>query len=401
MTDNRVFLKKFILAVCQAFQLLSRRIHLHQQRVTIISLNLAARLKLSQAEKTTLFYAGMMHDIGLFLTTHKTDVINFDTSEYVIHCEEAYSMLNRMELLRDAAIPIRYHHDNWAGPNQSGLAGDKIPFLSQIIHIADRTEVLINADKDPSEQSQEIIDKISGYSGTWFNPQLVECFKEIAGDKVFWLAITPEFTANFLDEFAPEDDRKVTLDNMVAVASIFAQIVDYKSHHTKGHSVQVTAMALKIGIAMHWAKDNLKRLWAAALLHDLGKLAIPNELLDKAEALTPQEYAIIKRHPYFGYVLLNAIPGFDEIAEWTLYHHEQLNGKGYPFGVDMDNISQGARIIAVADKFTAMTEDRAYHKKMPTEKAIQILEEDAKKNAIDKRILEVLKKIVGKEESIK
>ncbi|MFH1228607.1 MAG: HD domain-containing phosphohydrolase [Planctomycetota bacterium] len=395
-TDTTVFLKRFVLAVCQAFELLSRRIHLHQQRVTVICLNLANRLQLTQSDKTTLFYAGLMHDMGLFLTTREVNTLKFDNDEFTAHCEEAYSMLNRIELLRDAAIPIRYHHDNWAGPNKSGLLKEKIPLLSQIIHLADRLEVLIQDDKDMAEQSQAIIDKVCGYSGSWFNPQLVECLKEIAGEKMFWLSLTPEFTSNFLNEFAPEDKRKATLDNMVEVASVFAQIVDYKSHHTKGHSVQVTAMSLKIGIALRWPKDGLKRLWAAALLHDLGKLAVPNELLDKTEALTPQEYAIIKRHPYFGYVILSSIPGFDDIAEWTLYHHENLNGKGYPFGVSMNDIPQGARIIAVADKFTALTENRSYRKQMSSERAIQILEEEVTRNAIDKNILEVLKKIINK-----
>lgn len=396
---TNVFLKKFVLAVCKAFELLSKRIHLHQQRVTITALNLANRLNLSPADRTTLFYAGLMHDIGIFLATRKIDVLNFDCEDVLPHCEEAYSMLNRIELLRDAALPIRHHHDRWTGPNESGLVKDKIPLLSQILFLADRMEVLIRYDKDPAAQSTEILNKIKHHNGTWFNPQLVDTLLELAGEKVFWLTLTPEFTDSFLNEFAPEDTRKVTLDNMIEVASVFAQIVDYKSHHTKGHSVAVTSLSLKIGIAMRWSKTDLKRLWAAALLHDLGKLAIPDELLEKAGALTPQEYEIIKRHPYFGYVILNAIPAFDEIAEWTLFHHEHLNGKGYPFGVDMDNIPQGARIIAVADKYTALTEERAYHKRASTEKALQVLEEEARQNAIDKKILEVLKRVIGKKEA--
>ncbi|MBI4712881.1 MAG: HD domain-containing protein [Planctomycetes bacterium] len=393
---TNVFLKKFVLAVCQAFELLSRRIHLHQQRVTIICLNLANRLKLSPANKTTLFYAGLMHDIGIFLARRKIDILNFDCEDILPHCEEAYSMLNRIELLCDAAVPIRYHHDNWSGPNESGLAKDKIPLLSQIIRLADRMEVLIRDDKGPAAQSTEILNKIKHHRGTWFNPQLVDALLELTGERVFWLTLTPEFTDSFLNEFAPEDTRKVTLDNMIEVASVFAQIVDYKSHYTKGHSVAVTSLSLKIGIAMRWSKSDLKRLWAAALLHDLGKLAIPNELLEKSGALTPQEYEIIKRHPYFGYVILNAIPAFDEIAEWTLFHHEHLNGKGYPFGVDTDNIPQGARIIAVADKYTALTEERTYHKRTSPEKALQVLEEEARQNVIDKKILDVLKNIVRK-----
>lgn len=397
MSDtSNVFLKKFIIAVCQSLEAVNRRIHLHQQRVTIISLNLANKLNLNLTDKTTLFYAGLLHDIGLFLTKDEPHIIDFNCSNNLPHCEQAYEMFNRLELLKAASVLIRYHHDHWQGPNESGLIKDKIPFLSQILHLADRFEVLILDNKPIMEQSEEIIKKITQHSGTWFNPDLVETLKQITQEKLFWLSLSSEFTSNLLNEFAPTDERETTFDNMIEVASIFAQIVDYKSQHTKNHSVQVTALALKIAMLMHWSKTDLKRLWAAALLHDLGKLSIQDELIDKAGSLTDNEYTIMKMHPYFGYLILSAIPEFDEIARWSLFHHEYLDGKGYPFGVDGDNIPQGARIIAVADKFTALTENRSYRKKLSNEEALKILENDAKQNRIDKKILDVLKIILEK-----
>lgn len=393
---SNIFLKKFMLAVCGVLERLNRRIHLHQQRVTIICLNLADKLKLSHTDKTLLFYASLMHDIGVFLTKDPLDILNFECLNFLPHCEAAYPLFNRIELLKDAALPIRYHHDNWSGPNPSGFTKDEIPLLSQIIHLADRLEVLLPDSEKAPKNTAEIINKISHYSGKCFKPELVEHLEKISKERVFWLTLTSEFTGAILNEFAPEDPRKATLDNMVEMASIFAQIVDYKSHQTKDHSVRVSSLALQIGIALKWKKDNLKRLWAAALLHDLGKLSIPDELLEKTSALTPNEYTIMKTHPYFGYLILNTIPGYDEIAEWSLYHHEHLNGKGYPFGVDTSQISTGARILAVADKFTALTEDRPYHKKVTDNEAIGILEEDARQNIIDKDILKALKNIIRK-----
>ena len=384
------------MAVCQSFETINRRIHLHQQRVTIIALNLANKLESPLSDKTTLFYAGLLHDIGLFLTKDQPDILDFNCSNVQSHCELAYEMMNRLALLQGASILIRHHHDHWAGPNESGLVKDKIPFLSQIIHLADRFEVLIQDDKPIIQQSEEIMNRIIQQNEIWFNPELVECLKQITRERLFWLSLTSEFTSNLLNEFAPTDERKATFDNMIEVASVFAQIVDYKSQHTKNHSVQVTALSLKIAMLLHWSKTDLKRLWAAALLHDLGKLSIQDELLDKTSSLTNNEYTIMKMHPYFGYLILSAIPEFDEIARWSLFHHEYLDGKGYPFGVDGDNIPQGARIIAVADKFTALTEDRPYRKKLFNEEALKILEEDARQNRIDKKILDVLKTIIEK-----
>ncbi|MDI6732914.1 MAG: HD domain-containing protein [Planctomycetota bacterium] len=394
-----VFVKKFILALSLAFELLSKRIYQHQQRTTIIALNLANELELSHPDLTNLFYAGLLHDIGTFSSPDRMGLMKFDYSDILYaqsQSESDYNMLSRIDLLKDTAEIIRYHHYHWSGPNQNGMIKDAIPLLSQIIHLADRMELLIDESKDILEQIEPVINKIKQYSSSWFNPMLVEKLQEATRHKIFWVNLTAEFTDKVLEGFAPEDQRKITINSIIEVAYIFAQIVDYKSHHTKSHSIRVSDVAVKLGEALRWTGDDLKRLTVAALLHDLGKLSVPDEILDKQEALTKQEYAIIKRHPYFSYIILNSIPNFDELAEWALFHHENIGGNGYPLGVNAENIPPGARIISVADKFSAMTEDRPYHKRLSKEEAIKVLEKEAKRGMIDKKVVDVLKRISHK-----
>ncbi|MEK7309377.1 MAG: HD domain-containing phosphohydrolase [Planctomycetota bacterium] len=395
MSDGQApFIKTFIMSLSQAFGLLNRRIGKHHQRVTHICLNLARTLDLSNEDSTTLFYAGLLHDIGAFSSKDKLEIMDFDCPNCYQHCETGFRMLQKSELLRPVAEPIHYHHDKYSGPNPSGLVKDEIPLLSQIIYISDRFEVIIRDDKDIIPQSEQIINKIIQCKGTWFNPRLVDALQEISRSRIFWVGLMPEFVDDILNEFAPQDDRKLTIDNMVEMAYIFAQVVDCKSHFTKLHSVQVAETAIKIGKALGWSKTELKHLLIAGLLHDLGKLATPDEILDKPSALTSNEYDIIKMHPYFTYLILNSIPGFDEVAQWAIYHHERLDGKGYPLEVDADNIPQGARIIAVADRFIALTEDRPYRKKMPVSESIKILNDDVKNSFIDGKILDVLKAVI-------
>ena len=395
MSDGQApFIKTFIMSLSQAFGLLNRRIGKHHQRVTHICLNLARTLDLSNEDSTTLFYAGLLHDIGAFSSKDKLEIMDFDYPNCYQHCETGFRMLQKSELLRPVAEPIHYHHDKYSGPNPSGLVKDEIPLLSQIIYVSDRFEVLIRDDKDIIPQSEQIINKIIQCKGTWFNPRLVDALQEISRSRIFWVGLMPEFVDDILNEFAPQDDRKLTIDNMVEMAYIFAQVVDCKSHFTKLHSVQVAETAIKIGKALGWSKTELKHLLIAGLLHDLGKLATPDEILDKPSALTSNEYDIIKMHPYFTYLILNSIPGFDEVAQWAIYHHERLDGQGYPLEVDADNIPQGARIIAVADRFIALTEDRPYRKKMPVSESIKILNDDVKNSFIDGKILDVLKAVI-------
>ncbi|MBI5778942.1 MAG: HD domain-containing protein [Planctomycetes bacterium] len=388
------FVKTFIMSLSHALGLINRRIGKHHQRVTHICLNLARDLDLSTEDTTTLFYAGLLHDIGAFSAKDKLEIMEFDCPNCYQHCESGFQILQKSELMRPIADSIRFHHDKYFGPNPSGLSQDEIPLLSQIIHISDRFEVLIKDDKDILPQSSQIINKIAQGQGTWFNSKLVESLQEITASKIFWIGLMPEFVDDILNEFSPQDDRKMTVDNMVDMAYIFAQVVDYKSHFTRLHSVQVAETAIKIGKSMGWSKTELKYLLIAGLLHDLGKLAIPDEILEKPAALTPNEYDIIKMHPYFTYLTLSSIPGFDEVAQWAIYHHERLDGKGYPLEVDADNIPQGARIIAVADRFTALTEDRPYRRKIPIPEALRILNGDVKNKIIDEKIMDILKAIV-------
>lgn len=395
MSDGQApFIKTFIMSLSQALGLINRRISKHHQRVTHICLNLARALDLNNEDSTTLFYAGLLHDIGAFSSKDKLEIMEFDCPNCYQHCEDGFQILRKSEILRPIADSIRYHHDKYSGPNPSGLSQDEIPLLSQIIHISDRFEVLIKDDKDILPQSSQIVNKIVQCKGTWFSPKLVEALQEISRSKIFWIGLMPEFVDDILNEFAPQDDRTLAIDNMVDMAYIFAQMVDYKSHYTRIHSVQVAETAIKIGKAMGWSKMELKHLLIAGLLHDLGKLAIPDEILEKPAALTPNEYDIIKMHPYFTYLILSSIPGFDEVAQWTISHHERLDGKGYPMEVDADNIPQGARIISVADRFVALTEDRPYRKKLPIPEALRILRDDVRNKYIDEKILDVLKAVI-------
>ena len=128
----------------------------------------------------------------------------------------------------------------------------------------------------------------------------------------------------------------------------------------------------------------------AGLLHDLGKLAIPNEILEKPEKLTEEEYLLIKQHTYYTYRILQGIDNFEKIAQWAAYHHETLDGTGYPFRISEDSLSLGSKILAVADVFTALTEDRPYRESLSEEKVKDIMGKMAKYRRLDKQIIDLL-----------
>lgn len=138
--------------------------------------------------------------------------------------------------------------------------------------------------------------------------------------------------------------------------------LEEKDDYTKGHCERVTEYSLAIARRMGLNEEELLSLEFAGLLHDIGKVGIPNEIINKKGRLTNEEYDMIKKHPVIGYDLLKEMPFLDSCNRILLQHHERMDGKGYPYGLESDNIDKLAKILAVADAFDAMTTLRPYRK---------------------------------------
>ncbi|MDR3542973.1 MAG: HD domain-containing phosphohydrolase [Desulfosporosinus sp.] len=159
----------------------------------------------------------------------------------------------------------------------------------------------------------------------------------------------------------------------------FARAIEAKDTYTVGHSERVATMAVKLGHHMLLPERQIYNLKIAALLHDIGKIGICEDILNKDSRLTPEEYDNIKQHPRIGVKILQPLQMVEEVLAGIHYHHERYDGKGYPAGVQGDQIPLFARIIAVADAFDAITSDRAYKKGSNISTAVQKIEENMNK----------------------
>jgi diguanylate cyclase (GGDEF)-like protein len=155
-------------------------------------------------------------------------------------------------------------------------------------------------------------------------------------------------------------------------AASLAKAVDARDAYTGSHSQRVGELAARIAQRLDAEPELIELIRLAGSLHDLGKLAIPEEILRKPAPLTDAERMVLERHPQIGYRMLESL-GVDPVADWVLYHHERWDGAGYPDGRSGEQIPLGARIIFVADAFDAMTTDRVYRRKLTVEAALEEL----------------------------
>jgi len=155
---------------------------------------------------------------------------------------------------------------------------------------------------------------------------------------------------------------------------IMADIIEARDPYTGGHVWRVSQYAKLLAIKIGLPEEEVIRISIAAYLHDLGKVGIPDDILQKAEALTDAEYAIMKTHPSIGSKLLSGHPLAGLVSSAANDHHERIDGRGYPNGLRGEQLSLIARIVSIADAFDAMTSTRPYRKGMPVDVALDILE---------------------------
>ena len=166
-------------------------------------------------------------------------------------------------------------------------------------------------------------------------------------------------------------DYKVMLQNDIVQSFITA--LEFHDHYTKGHSESVASYSVQIGKSLDLDEKQLDDLYWAAVMHDIGKIIIPSEILNKKDKLSDSEYKIIKEHSQIGYEIVSQSDTLKDISEYILYHHERWDGKGYPKGLKEDEIPLLSQIISVADSWHAMTSQRVYKKQLTKEEAIDEL----------------------------
>ncbi len=281
--------------------------------------------------------------------------------------------------------------EHWDGKGQArGLKGKAIPLYSRIALLAQVADVF-HQNAGPKAALAEVLD----HAGSWFDPELVRVFETVQASPGFWecvaapdletllFALEPAMATNLVDE-----------DYLDDIAAAFGEVVDAKSPYTSGHSGRVAQYAAKMAERLDYPVEKRRWLVRGALLHDIGKLGVSNTILDKPGKLDEAEWVVMRGHAMHTQEILGRIAAFEDMAPISAAHHERLDGKGYPHGLDERAISLETRIISVCDFYDALTADRPYRKAISPQKALEIMAEEVD-IAIDRRCFDALAAVVA------
>ncbi|MGA2217213.1 MAG: HD domain-containing phosphohydrolase [Terracidiphilus sp.] len=300
-----------------------------------------------------------------------------------LRCGRGASIVRKIGLNEDTALAVRALDEHWDGsgyPDRS--KGNAIPLLSRVIAVAQHLDVFA-IEFGPATAMQILRER----SGTWFDPDVVKAAESLNRHDRLWMHCLPNSgrTSTLSEpsarsavlELAPNQSARPSPSDIDSICEAFAEVVDAKSHFTFSHSIGVTQIAATLGTAMGLNHERRQLLHRAALLHDLGKLRVPNSILDKPGALDPDEWAIMREHPALTSAILGRVKQFRELAHIAGAHHEKLDGSGYPNGLRGEALPLEARILTVADMYGAITEDRPYRKGFSPDQAMEILRREA------------------------
>ena len=302
-------------------------------------------------------------------------------------CEAAGRLAQRLGMTDGVREGLAHLVTRWDGKGVPAVAGDAIAINGRVGHFVYFAEILHR------QVGRDVLAEMIRRRRGEFDPAIVEAFLRIAPDLL--AEIEPESVWDAALAAEPEPRSELPDSRLDDVAMTFADFTDLKSPFTLGHSTGVASLAKAAARHMNLADEAVTELHRAGLLHDLGRVSVPNGIWEKRGPLTASNWERVRLHSYYTERVLSVSPALQPIALLAGMHHERLNGSGYHRGVPAAVIHISARILAAADAYQAMKEERPYRGPIPAPQAAANLSADVKSGRLDREAVEAVLEAAG------
>lgn len=370
-----VTLKQMILIIHRTINSVDIRLYNHGQKVAYIMMNLLKTDgSYSEEEMLDICALSVFHDIGAYKVAERDKLAQIDTVAPLDHAVYGALFIKYFSpLSRLYKIVLAHHFSNKYYENKNIVVISKEGLL---LNFADYIDRVFTNKKD---LTREDIENTKEY----YLREHVDLF--LKADEKFNI-ISKLKDGSYEQELHCFLESKVlTREEVIAYSKMLAYSIDFRSEATVKHTILVEAISYQIGKLAGLGEETLIQIKVASVLHDVGKIAIPVEILEKPGKLTQQEFEIMKNHSKIGYNILSDL-NIDDIRNIAALHHEKMDGTGYPFGFKGEELTIEARIVAIGDIISALFGARSYKEEFNKDKIIKILEGMMRSNKIDSDI---------------
>lgn len=367
--------------VNSAYERFDKDACLHSLQVAYLTLKICKNLDIDEDTKNSLVIAAYFHDFSAEKTNMCDSLDKYEKGNAVKeHCILGYLLFKFLLPKSDICKFILYHHNTY---DVDYIINDiENPLESNIIKLADDISIYNIFNRQASVN--DVIDFLNERS-YMYNPNYLNRFLDTNAKMAIENVLNESYKENFWKEVDLLNYKVITIEDIILC---LAFIIDCKCDITNFHSLSVSNTSCMLGKYFNLSENEYYNLKIGSLLHDIGKIAIPNEILKKEGPLTKAEFEIMKQHVVYTYEILSNLK-HEHILNIASNHHEKLNGKGYPRG--LSDLTLSEKIVAVADIFVALIQKRSYKDGFSKDKVIEILSNCANKGEIDR---EVVKKVI-------
>jgi len=377
MKENfEVTLKQMILIIHRTINSVDKRLLNHGEQVAYIMLNLLkAEGSYSDEEILEICAVSIFHDIGAYKVAERDKLVEIDTVDPFDHAVYGALFIKYFSPLSDLYNVVLTHHFTFKY------------FENKQMNVICKEGLLLNfadyIDRVYLNKNALTKDYIKDHQGNYLKEH-IELFVE--ADRKFDF-ISKLLNGSYQKELESFFETKIlTREEVLSYSKMLAYSIDFRSESTVKHTILVEAISYQIGKLYGLDEEKLIKIKVASVLHDIGKIGIPVEILEKPGKLTNEEFEIMKSHSIIGYNILSDL-NIDDIRDIGTLHHEKLDGTGYPFGLKGEELKVEIRIMVIGDIVSALLGARSYKEEFNKDKIIKILENMVDMNKIDSKIV--------------
>jgi len=347
---------------------------------------MARELGMDMEEIRAVTTCALFHDNALTEYIQSEKPHGGNKESFRLHCEYGQRNIEALPFKSDVKGLVLYHHEQADGSGLFGKREGEFPVGAGLIAIADMIDAHHHLQRVSLESLPSLQKEINEHSGKRYTKSAAEAMLAIL-DSDTLLSLSDENINETATRMLPVWHMELEDEALIRLADLVARIIDYKSVFTRKHSVQIANRAWLMGGYYGFDPTLRAKAYLAASLHDIGKLATPTDVLEKPGKLTDTEFNIIKNHVRSTYDILSGITGFEDICTWASSHHEKLDGTGYCFEKNAEELDFISRMLACTDIYQAVCEERPYHSRRSHAETMPVLWSMANRGFIDEKIV--------------